>query len=99
MTAPLQTTQTAQPRQLTAAQIAALLALVQAQAAVREQLASAAAAAARLAMSGFTAWWDADEVTDMIARVLRVLIGNARAVIGLDIPHPFRRVSPINECR
>lgn len=73
MTAPVQTTQTAQPRELTAAQIATLLALVQAQAAVRGQLAAAAAAAARLALAGFTAWWDADEVTDMIARVLRVV--------------------------
>jgi hypothetical protein len=53
--------------------MAALLALVQAQAAMRQQLAGAAAAAAVAAMQGFTAWWDADAVTDMIADVLRVV--------------------------
>ena len=68
MTAPTQTSQ-----ELSPAQLAALLALVQAQAAVRQQLAEAAAAAAAAAVAGFTAWWDADETTAMIARVLRVV--------------------------
>ncbi len=74
------TVQTAAPEQssdqagqLSAAQMAALLALVQAQAAVRQQLTEAAAAAAVAAMTGFTAWWDADATTDMIAKVLRVV--------------------------
>ncbi len=71
VTAPVQTA--TPPQQLTAAQMAALLALVQAQAAVRRQLMDAAAAAAVTAMAGFTAWWDADAVTDMIVRVLRVV--------------------------
>lgn len=72
MTAPVQTA-TPPPEQLTAAQLAALLALVQAQAAVRAQLTAAAAAAATAAMAGFTAWWDADAITEMIAKVLRVV--------------------------
>lgn len=71
MTAPVQTTEPS--RQLTAAQLAALLALVQAQAKVRQQLTDAAAAAAVAAMQAFTAWWDADAITDMIADVLRVV--------------------------
>lgn len=71
MTAPAQTT--TQPQQLTAAQIGALLALVQAQAAVRQRLTQAAAAAATAAMAGFTAWWDAEEITQMIAQILRVV--------------------------
>lgn len=70
MTAPVQTPP---QRQLTAAQIAALLALVQAQAAFRKQLTDAAEAAAVAAMAGFTAWWDADAIVEMIANVLRVV--------------------------
>ncbi len=72
MTAPVQAAPT-QQRQLTAAQIAALLALVQAQAAMRQQLSDAAAAAATAAVEGFTAWWDADAIVDMIAQVLRIV--------------------------
>lgn len=72
MTAPVQQ-QTPPSQQLTAAQMAALLALVQAQAQIRAQLADAAAAAAVAAMQGFSAWWDADEIVEMIARVLRVV--------------------------
>lgn len=71
MTAPTGTQ--VQPQQLTAAQIAGLLALVKAQAAVRQQLTAAASAAALAAMAGFTAWWDADAVTEMIGNVLRVV--------------------------
>lgn len=71
MTAPVQTT--TQPQQLTPTQIATLLALVQAQAAVRQQLMQAAAAAAVATLAGFTAWWDAEEITQMIARILRVV--------------------------
>lgn len=68
------TTQT-QPQndQLTPAQLAALLALVKAQAAVRKQLTQAASAAALSAIAGFTAWWDADAVTQVIADILRVV--------------------------
>ncbi len=62
-----------QAGQLSAAQMAALLALVQAQASVRQQLTEAASAAAVAAMAGFTDWWDADETTAMIAQVLRVV--------------------------
>jgi hypothetical protein len=66
-------TQAAPPDQLSPAQIAALLALVKAQASVRKQLTDAASAAALAAMAGFTAWWDADAVTQMIADILRVV--------------------------
>jgi hypothetical protein len=69
LTAPTQT----EPDRLTPAQIAALLALVQAQAAVRRRLTDAAKTAALAAIDGFTAWWDADAVTQMIADVLRVV--------------------------
>lgn len=62
-----------QPQQLTAAQIATLLALVEAQAAVRAQLTTAASAAAAAALAGFSAWWDADAIVEMIASVLRVV--------------------------
>lgn len=69
MTAPVQAPQ----RQLTAAQLAALLALVQAQAKVRQQLTQAAVNAALAPLRGFSAWWDADAVSRMIAQVLRVV--------------------------
>jgi hypothetical protein len=65
--------QTAPADDLSPAQIAALLALVKAQAAVRQQLVEAAMAAATAAIAGFTAWWDADETNAVIARVLRVV--------------------------
>jgi hypothetical protein len=74
LTAPTQTpAQTAPADRLSAAQLAALLALVQAQAAIRQQLTEAAGAAATAALAGFTAWWDADETTAMIAKVLRLV--------------------------
>lgn len=68
MTAPTQP-----PQGLTAAQIATLLALVQAQAQVRQQLARAAIAAALAPLAGFTAWWDSTAVDRMITQVLRVV--------------------------
>ncbi|MER5608353.1 hypothetical protein AB0F93_00155 [Micromonospora tulbaghiae] len=71
MTAPVQTPPPQQ--QLSAAQIAALLALVQAQAELRRQLTQAAVAAALAPLAGFTAWWDAEAVTDLIGRILRVV--------------------------
>ena len=72
MTAPTQT-QAAPDGGLSAAQIAALLALVKAQAAVRQQLVEAAMAAATAALAEFSDWWDADATNDMIVRVLRVV--------------------------
>ncbi len=71
MTAPVQTPPP--QRQLTAAQMAALLALVQAQAAVRRQLTQAAVAAALAPLAGFSDWWDAEAVTRLIGRILRVV--------------------------
>lgn len=68
MTAP-----TRQQRQLTAAQMATLIALLQAQQAIREQMTRAAVAAALAQLRGFTAWWSADAVGAMIGRILRVV--------------------------
>lgn len=70
MTAP---TQQQPPRQVTAAQIAMLLALVQAQAAMRQQLTQTAMAAAFAPLRAFSAWWDAAAVTRLISQVLRVV--------------------------
>lgn len=70
MTAP---TQTQQPRHLTAAQMAALLALIQAQAAVRQQLTQTAVSAALAPLRAFTAWWDAAAVDRLIGQILKVV--------------------------
>lgn len=72
MTAPTQ------QEQLSASQLAALLALVQAQAAVRQRLTDTAAATALAAFSAITNWWMADDVGDAIASVLRVLTPTQR---------------------
>lgn len=70
MTAPVQTPP---QQQLSAAQLAALLALVQAQAKIRQQLTQAAVAAALAPLAGFTAWWDAGAVDEMIGQILRLV--------------------------
>lgn len=67
MTAPAGT------RQLTAAQLAAIVALLQAQAAARQRFTQAAVAAALAPFRTFTGWWDADATTRQIVQVLRVL--------------------------
>ncbi len=72
MTAPAPVASTSNQR-LTAAKLAQVAALVQAQATVREQLTRAAVAAAVAPLRTFTAWWDADAVSKMIAQVLRVV--------------------------
>lgn len=58
---------------LTAAQMAALLALVQAQAANRQDMMAAAARGAGAVLRGFTAWWESDAISEMISDVLRVV--------------------------
>lgn len=67
MTAPTQ------QRQLTAAQIAAIVALLQAQTAARERLNNAAVAAAVAPFRTFTAWWDSTATDKAIAQILRTL--------------------------
>jgi hypothetical protein len=62
-----------QQRQLTAAQLTAIVALLHAQAVARQQLTQAAVAAAVAAFKGFTRWWEADAVNRQITQVLRVL--------------------------
>jgi hypothetical protein len=66
-------TQPAPADRLTAGQLAALLTLVQAQAAVRQQLTQTAVAAAMAAFQGITNWWLADEVSAAIAAALRII--------------------------
>lgn len=66
-------TQPAPADRLTAGQLAALLTLVQAQAAVRQQLTQTAVAAAMAAFQGISNWWLADEVTAAIASALRII--------------------------
>jgi hypothetical protein len=58
---------------LTAGQLATLLALVQAQAALRQQLTQTAIRAALAPFAALTAWWSADAVADAIREVLRVV--------------------------
>ncbi len=60
-------------RQLTAAQLARIAALLKSQAAVRRQMTKTAQAAALTPLRTFTAWWDADAVRAMVARILRVV--------------------------
>jgi hypothetical protein len=60
-------------RKLTAAQMAAIVALVQAQATARQKLTQAAVAAALTPFTAFTGWWDAKATTARITQVLRVL--------------------------
>jgi hypothetical protein len=72
MTAPTQTAPQ-QTRQLSAAQTAELVALIEAQAALRQRLTNVARAAARAAFAGFTGWWDTAQVDQVIAQVLRVV--------------------------
>lgn len=66
MTAPTQ-------QRLTAGQIAAIVALLQAQSAAREKLTRTAVAAAVAPFSVFTDWWDSKSVNRAIKQVLRTL--------------------------
>lgn len=68
MTAPVQ-----ERGGLTVAQMAAILALLQAQAAARQRLTQAAIAAALAPFQAFTAWWDSAATDRAITQVLRVL--------------------------
>lgn len=71
MTTPAQATD-----QVSAAKIAALLALIEAQAAIREQFTSAAVSAAVAAFEAVTDWWSGKQVSDAIAAALRVVRPN-----------------------
>ncbi len=66
MTAPTQ-------QRLSAAQIAAIVALLQAQSASRERLTTAAIAAAVAPFRGFASWWDPDAVNRAVKQALRTL--------------------------
>ncbi len=64
---------TTEQRQMSAAKLATLIALLQAQQAIRQQMSKAAVAAALAPLRGFTSWWDATATTAMIHRILRVV--------------------------
>lgn len=68
MTAPTQPA-----RRLSATEIAAILALIEAQARVRAQLTRAAVEGALAPFRLFTGWWDTDRVTRAIVQALRVV--------------------------
>lgn len=72
MTAPVTTEPVAQQR-LTAEQILALLALVQAQAAVRQRLTDTAVQAALQLLQPFTGWWSDTEVKAVMRRVVKLV--------------------------
>lgn len=74
MTAPTQPPQSG----LTPTQIAALIALVDAQSRVRAQLTRAAIAAAVGAFAAITNWWDIDQVRSAVKATLRVVQANQR---------------------
>jgi hypothetical protein len=60
-------------RRLSAAQLAALVALLQVQATARQRISKAAVAAALAPFAAFTAWWDSAAVDRSIRQVLRVV--------------------------
>lgn len=68
MTAP-----TGGQQQLTPAQVATILALVQAQAAARRQLTRTAVAAAQAAFAPLGLWWDGDAVSAAVRSTLRIV--------------------------
>ncbi len=71
MTAP---TTTAPPEQrLTAGQIAAIIALIEAQSRLREQLTSTAVAAALAPFTAFTGWYSTAQIRKAVTEVLRVV--------------------------
>lgn len=70
MTAPVQTSSPAAAR-LSATELAAYLALVQAQAGARRQVTRAAVAAVLAPLASFTAWWDSDSISRLTKQILR----------------------------
>ena len=67
-----------QEDRLSPSQLAALLTLVKAQAAVRQRLTDTAVAAAVAAFRGISNWWMADEVDSAIATLRRILVPTQR---------------------
>jgi hypothetical protein len=65
---------------LSAGQMAALLALVQAQALVRERLTRTAVLAVVAQVHGFSNWWDGRAVDQMVGRILRIVQATQRQV-------------------
>lgn len=63
---------------LTPAQAAAILALVQAQAKLRQQLTATAVSAAQTVLRAFTGWYSTDAINEMITTVLKVVQASQR---------------------
>jgi hypothetical protein len=64
---------------LTAAQIAALIALIEAQARVRGQLTDTAKAAAVAAFAAITDWWSSDQISKAVTASLKVVQSSQRS--------------------
>lgn len=73
VTAPATTTTVPPPKGMTAAQMATILAAVQAQAAMRAQLTQIAIQGALALLQPFTGWWSDDQVRTMMRRVVRLV--------------------------
>src|SRR5688500_3418737 len=71
MTAPTTAAPAATTARLSAAELAAYLALVQAQAAARRQLTKAAVDAGIASLEVFTGWWGSAEITTLATQVLK----------------------------
>ncbi|MGK5677509.1 hypothetical protein [Actinoplanes sp. URMC 104] len=85
MTQPALAPQPQQLAQLTPAQMAALLALVQSQAALRRQLTQTAVAAVLLPFRALSAadWWDADKVSGAIRQALAIIQPAQRNAVAI----------------
>jgi len=84
----------AQPaaRQLSTAQLIALVALIEAQARVRKQLSDAAVAAAVAAFSAITDWWDTDQIRKAAAVALKVVQPSQRQAARVTDAYMVRAV-------
>lgn len=91
MTAPTQP----QSQGLSPGQIAALLALVEAQAAVRGQLTQTAIAAAVAAFSAITDWWDPKQTSRAVAAALKVVQPSQRQAARITDAYLARAASII----
>lgn len=78
---------------LSAAEVTAYLALVQAQSAARQQLTDAAVAAVVNSLEVFTDWWDSDAITDLTRDILRQVQPAQRRAARLTDSYVARLVS------
>lgn len=79
--------------------IAQLLALIAAQAAVRDQLAATAARAISLAFAAITSWWDTDQTTAAISRSIRTVQASQRRMAQVTDAYLSRSTSLLTGTR